>query len=252
MNALTVGSNKAPLLHDVPKRDFLFIDDGPLIDQLHRPRARTFDVAKHRFNPLKDMDYPKALAFLAVLDAIFPEGASTLTKANSDLILLEALLGKQPRIDHLVSDSKDPYQKDAYRKIRRLLLSPVLKNVFTGKTSRFSLKGSIFLRLDRAKLGSFDCFVLANLIASRFQGTVVIPDFGFYACTFHGELLHQNRLVVGVNSFDEVPKWKSQLLLIKDKKASTCTPEDAAVLATYAGHIPGTEGHSTFVKFAIA
>ncbi len=37
MNALSVGSNKEPLLQYIPNENFLLIDDGPFIDEVRRP-----------------------------------------------------------------------------------------------------------------------------------------------------------------------------------------------------------------------
>jgi hypothetical protein len=34
MNAIVIGANKSPILECVPSGNFLFIDDGPLIDAL--------------------------------------------------------------------------------------------------------------------------------------------------------------------------------------------------------------------------
>jgi hypothetical protein len=248
MNALIVGSNKQPLLQYLPRRDFLLIDDGPLIDAWDLPRHRVFDVAKHSFNPLKDMDYRRAREFVGVLDAVFPEGESTLTARRSRFQILEALLAKPRTLDRLISDTKDT--EDAYQKIRTLLLSPVLERVLNGGTD-FSIDGTIVARLDRAVLGDFDCFVLANLLVSQYQGTVVIPDFGFYATRFHVSLIRQNRLVAGINSFDEVQDLKSQLVLIETKVGSRCTPDDAEILAMYAGITPGTNGYNDFIQARI-
>jgi hypothetical protein len=231
MNALIVGSDKTPILRYLPDR-FLLIDDGPIIDQL-RVRARQFDVTKHTFNPLKDMTYRKARDFADVLDAVFPEGESTLTARRSRYQILRALLSKPRTLDTLVSDTKDT--EDAYQKVQTLLLSPVLKRVLNTPSLRFPFTGTITVRLDRAELGDFDAFVLGNLIISQYQGPVVIPDFGFYACGFHTALIRQDRLIAGVTSFDEVPSLRSQLLQIETKVGSRCTLDDAETLARYAG-----------------
>jgi hypothetical protein len=246
MNALIVGSNKTPILQHVPDR-YLFIDDGPLIDALDLPTRRTvtvLDFTKHSFNPLNDMTYSKAREFVSALDAVFPEGENTLTSRNSRFILLKALLDNPKRLDKLIEESKETM--DAYQKIETLLLSPVLKNVLNRPTN-FSFKGTIIARLNRAELGDFDCFVLGNLLISQYAGTVVIPDFGFYACPFHMKLIRQNRLVAGVTSFDEVSKLRSQLLLIETKFGSHCTPDDAETLALYAGIAPDTNAYSDFI-----
>jgi hypothetical protein len=250
MNTLIVGSDKEPLLHHLPDK-FLFIDDGPLIDTLDMPTRRAvtvFDPTKHSFNPLKDMSYLKARDFLDVLNAAFPEGDSTLTKRNSNFILLQALLSKPRSLATLLKPTKD--NTDAYQKLQTLLLSPVLESVLT-KPTNMSFKGSIIARLDRAVLGDFVCFVLANLLISHYSGTVVIPDFGFYACPSHVSLIRQNRLVAGINSFDEVPKLRNELVLIEKKVASRSTPEDAALLALYAGIPAHTIGYNDFIQSCI-
>lgn len=250
MNKLIVGSNKRPILRNLPDK-FLFIDDGELIDQLDLPPRRTvtfFDTEEHTFNPLKDMSYLRARDFINVLDAIFPEGENTLTTRNSRFHILSALLDSPDNLTNLIPRSKET--EDAYQKIQTLLLSPVLENVLTRSTN-FSFKGTIIARLNRAELGDFDCFVLANLLISNYPGTVVIPDFGFYACPFHVKLLRQNRLVAGINSFDEVPKLKNQLLLIADKTGSSCTPNDAKTLALFAGIPPDTNAYADFIQSSI-
>jgi hypothetical protein len=251
MNALIVGSDKEPLLQYIPPDRFLIIDDGPIIDALDMPERRSttvFDVREHSFNPLKDMSYLRAREFVDVLNAIFPEGENTLTKANATFQILEALDGKPRKLAELIKDSKDT--RYAYQKIQTLLLSPVLENVLTRPTN-MSFKGTIIARLDRAVLGDFDCFVLANLLISQYPGTVVIPDFGFYACPFHTSLIRQGRLVAGITSFDEVPKLRNQLMQIGTKVGSRCTPEDAKTLALYAGILPNTNGYNDLIESMI-
>lgn len=250
MNALILGSHKEPILNHLPDQ-YLFIDDGTLIDKLtipERKKVTIFDPEAHSFNPLKDIDYRKACEFVNVLDAIFPEGADTLTKRYSNFIILRELLNKPKSLDTLIEQSKETM--DAYQKIQTLLLSPVLERVLNHKTN-MSFKGTIIARLDRAVLGDFDCFVLANLLISQYAGPVVIPDFGFYACKFHTSLIRQNRLIAGLNYFDEVPSFKSQLLMIDNKIGSHCTPDDAKLLALYAGHLPGTNAYNDFIDECI-
>lgn len=247
MNALIVGANKQPLSKFLPDK-FLVIDDGNFIDALDLPERKSivrFDVAEHSFNPLKDMDYRRAREFVAVLDAVFPEGESTLTARRSRFQILEALLAKPKALSRLIADTKDT--EDAYQKIQTLLLSPVLERVLDNPTN-FSFKGTIVARLDRALLGDFDCFVLANLLISQYPGVVVIPDFGFYATRFHVSLIRQNRLIAGIGSFDELPHMKHHLVQIERKLGSRCTPADADILATYSGILPGTNAYNDFVE----
>jgi hypothetical protein len=80
---------------------------------------------------------------------------------------------------------------------------------------------------------------------------VVIPDFGFYACAPHGDLLRQKRLTAGINSFDEVPRFKQNLLLIDKKIPSHCTPEDAKLLAQYTGLMPSSNAYNAFIEICI-
>lgn len=244
MNALLIGSNKQPLLQFIPRDNFLYIDDAPS----DFPRAKQFDVSVHSFNPLKDIDYKKAREFLHVLEAIFPEGKDTLTNRNSRFQLLTALLSNPKGLDRLIKDTKGT--ADAYQKIQTLLLSPVLERVLNG-VPNFSVKGTIVARLDRAELGDFDCYVLGNLLISQFQRAIVVPDFGFYAHKGHAALIRQNRLIAGVSSFDEVPHLKNQLLQIPHKIGSGATPDDAKLLALYAGILPGTNAYNDFIAGAI-
>lgn len=247
MNALLIGRDKANILQFLPDR-FLIIDDGSLIDQIELPTRRAvtiFDPAHHSFNPLKDMNYRKGRDFLDVLNAAFPEGANTLTKRYSNFHILSALLAQPKSLATLVRDTKDT--QDAYQKIQMLLLSPVLNRVLNNPTN-MSFTGTLLVRLNRALLGDFDCFVLANLLVSQYKGTVVIPDFGFYQCPFHVSLLRQDRLIAGINSFEEVPAFKHHFLLFDRKVGEHCTPEDAELLARYEGLMPGTNGHHDFVQ----
>lgn len=250
MNSLIVGSNQEPILQFLPEK-YLFIDDGALIDALDLPERKSivqFDVAEHHFNPLKGMDYLRSVQFVNVLKAAFPEGENTLTKATFEYQLLEALSEKPKSLTTLIADTKDTQY--AYQKIQRLLLSPVLKNVLNHPTN-MSFKGTVIARLDRALLGDFDCFVLGNLLISQYQGTVVVPDFAFYAHLGHAALIRQDRLIAGVTSFDEVPGLKSQLLQIQTKIGSRCTPDDAKLLALYAGIPPGIGAYSDFIHACI-
>jgi hypothetical protein len=258
MNALIVGFDKAPILRHIPRSNFLLIDDGTVGDQV-QVRARRFDIAKHSFNPIKDIDYRRAREFITVLDAVFPEGETTLTKKVSNFILLRTLLEGDPRsrrrrtlsdLFPVEPDRKDTGRVDAYQKIQTLLLSPVLERVLNRPTT-MSFKGTMVARLDRAELGDFDAFVLGNFLISQYSGTVIVPDFGFYACPFHVKLLRQGRLIAGINSFDEVPDLRNELLQADEKIGSRCTSDDAEVLALYAGHQRGTKGFTTFVEHCI-
>jgi len=242
MNVIQAGTNKAPLFEYVDfSKNTLVLDDGSLIDGLKLPLRRKvtrFDYREHTFNPLQGMDYKRARDFIAVIDALFPEGQNTLTRKNANFILLNALLGKVSTLDRLLKPSKDPAAQDAYQKIATLMLSPVLKRVLCAPKN-FSLKGVVLARLDRAELGDFDCFVLGNFLISQFDGTVVVPDGGFYLRDHHTSLIRQGRLVAGVNTLSEVPVvLRHALLTIPKKIASGAIYPDAVELAYHAGLRP--------------
>jgi hypothetical protein len=243
MNALIVGANKTPILDHVESSHFLLVDDGSVIDALVIPPRRKvvhFDVRKHHLNPLHEMDYRRAREFVSILDAIFPEGDSTLTKKNANFVLLNALLEEPTRLDKLLrGDKRDPAKQDAYQKIATLLLSPVLHSVLC-KPTNFSMKGIVLARLDRAVLGDFDAFVLANLLISQFEGQVIIPDFGFYGREHHISLIRQDRLVAGVNTLSQVRSdvLRDALLTIPKRIPSCALYDDAELLAKYAGLRP--------------
>lgn len=252
MNALILGTaDKTAAIQTFLPKSFLLIDDGAIIDALTIPKRRkvtVFDPAIHSFNPLKGMNYPRARQFINVLDAIFPEGEGTLTKKASNFILLNALLSHPTRLSNLLYPKpKDSAHTDAYQKIQTLLLSPVLKNVLCNPTN-ISFDGILLARLDRAALGD-DCFVLANFLISLYQGQVVIPDFGFYACPFHLSLKRQNRLIAGLNFLDEVSRtMQNNLLLIPDRVGQHCTVKDAETLAGFARLAPHTNGYNEYLS----
>jgi hypothetical protein len=109
-------------------------------------------------------------------------------------------------------------------------------------------QSSIVARINRAKLGDFDAFILGSLLVSQYPGQVVIPDFGFYARDFYSSLIRQNRLAVGVNALTELDRKMQQMVLLMDDKAGRqCTFEDAETLAKYARLVPSTVAFSDFV-----
>lgn len=263
MNTLAVGADKTPVLESVDfSSDFLLIDDGPLIDALEIPKRRKvtrFDVKKHHLNPLHEMDYRRAREFVAVLDAVFPEGENTLTKKNANFALLGCLLNKPKELSHILGKGmplplkvKPEAFMEAQQKIDTILFSPVLSTVLC-KATNFSLKGIVLARLDRAVLGDFDAFVLGSLLISQFQGQVIVPDGGFYLREHHVALIRQERLIAGVNTLSDVSeKLRQALLTMPEKAVSGTTYEDAMVLASYLEEQPpGTEGHSAFIKRAM-
>lgn len=240
-NLLIIGtSNKSAMfLSDLDfSSPFLLIDDGSLIDKLHIPPRRKvhhFNWKKDSLNPLQGMDYKGARDFISILNEVFPEGSNTLTRKNSNFLLLNALSHPPPRLDHLFREQidDDPHYQDAQQKIQTLLLSPVLKRVLCNRTN-FPLTGVVLARISRAELGDFDAFVLANMLIQHFPGQIVISDGGFYLREHHITLIQQKRLTVGVNFLDEVgPQLKNALISIKKKVAYRLNPFDARQLTVY-------------------
>lgn len=254
MNKLIVGRDKSGLV--TAPGHFLLIDDGSIIDRLDLPTRRKvieFDVTKHSFNPVRGIDYARARDFVSILDAVFPEGDSTLTKKGSNFVLLKALLERPKSLDKMLGPNpKDGAHTDAYQKLETLLLSPVLRSVLC-KATNFPFTGTILARLDRAALGDFDCFVMANLLIGQYKGQVIVPDFGFYAAPHHASLIRQERLMAGVNFLDEVSvAMRQRLLMIEDKAGRSCTVDDAKVLAGYTGLTPATNAYVDFIQDCIS
>jgi hypothetical protein len=117
----------------------------------------------------------------------------------------------------------------------------------------FNRNSVILARVNRAELGEFDALVLGLLFIARFDGRIVVPDFGFYGRDVHANLIRQGRLIAGVNFLDELsPRLRKSVLLVKDKVASGCTFEDAETLAMYERHTRGTNACNDFVQAAMA
>jgi hypothetical protein len=155
-------------------------------------------------------------------------------------------------------DDKPMYDavNEAYALIDDILLSPILRDVFCRR-GNFSIKdgnppSSIVARIDRAKLGDYDAFILASLLISQFKGQIIIPDFGFYARPFHTSLIRENPLIAGVFTLSELEeKMRQMCLLMEEKEARQCTPEDAGVPAQYRGYVPHTVEFNDYVGAAI-
>lgn len=86
---------------------------------------------------------------------------------------------------------------------------------------------------------------LAHALIGQFKGTIVIPDFGFYGRPYLSYLIREERLIAGLNTLSE--STLSDHLLLGEHEGHNCTYEDAQKLATYAGHIPHTNGYNNAV-----
>nr|WP_299912305.1 hypothetical protein [Sphingomonas bacterium] len=224
-----------------------------MIDQIEA-RSREFDPLKHSFNPLHKIDHRRARDLARILYAADPGGDTTLTTRNGRRALARLLL-TATSLDTIHGDTKDPGEAEAQALLDNVLFSPVVRSVLC-EPANFALTGTILARLNRAELGDEDCYVMGNLLASLYRGTVVIPDLGFYAHPGHRTLIRQDRLIAGVNSLDELPEFRSQLLTITRKEGSHCTWRDAEELAGYAGLRPDparvNNEYNRFVDAAIA
>lgn len=237
MNHLIVGTgDTTELLLGLTKPGFLLIDDGPIAAAfLSRfPRAKQFDPHLHTFNPLKGIDYDKASDFIALLQTVMPGGAATLTKEDAEVVLYEALLDNPKDLPSLIPLSDDPAARKAHRMIKRLLFSPILKNVLCNPTN-FSFKGSVIATIDRSQIRDFDALVLASFLVGQFKGQVIIPDFGFYGHDLYLSLIRQNRLTCAVSFIEQLPKKLQQGVLSIETKhlAGRVTAEDAQRLLPY-------------------
>lgn len=244
---LVLGTDKSPILDYLP-HNFLLIDDGEFSDQLE---GKKFDYKTDSFNPLLQMDYRRARDFISILDSVFPEGANTLTKKNSNYVLYKRLLERPRKLSHVLSPSKEPAEQDAFQKLDTILSSPVIRDVLT-RPQNFFFRGTRLVRLNRAELGDFDCFVLGNLLIQQYEGTVVIPDYGFYAAPHHKQLIRQKRLIAGVNYLEELSADFQNLFLLDEVIPSHCTADDAETLAIhYSGCPKGTLGFTEYVRASI-
>lgn len=249
MNHLALGTadKTEQLLAWTTKRPFLLIDDGPIADVfVERFHAKLFDVTKHSFNPLRRIDYRRARDIAATIYAASPEGKETLTVRNGKRSLTRLLLNTT-RLDRVKSEEER--DQEAIQTLDDLLLSPTLKRVLCSPPN-FSFKGQVVARLDRSVMGDVDAFLLAALLIGQTQGQVIVPDGGFYLRDMHRQLIRQGRLTAGVSFLGEIKsaELRNALLLVEDKVGQHCLPEDAEVLASFAGLRPGDVGHTTFVQ----
>jgi hypothetical protein len=236
---------------ELPKRRFLFIHDE--VPDL--PYARVFDPTKHSFNPLQNLDYRKASGIVDIFDTLFSRGDSTLTK-DTGLDFIADALETSTSLDTLIDRPErgaTTGQIWAYGKVRRLLRSPVLKQVFCSTPNfSFSANSVILARINRAELGDFDALALGLFLIRHYQGRVVVPDFGFYGRDSHVSLIRENRLIAGVRLLDELPaKLRQNVLLVDQKDMAGVLYTDAEELARHAGLLRGTVEFNDFVAGAM-
>jgi hypothetical protein len=248
MNQLYIGFTRSL---ELPKGSFLFIDD----EVPKHPKAKVFDPLKHSFNPLRNIDRKKARSIAAAIYAASPQGENTLTLRNGRRALAHAL-AETPRLDKVhVQTAIKGVQEEVEGMLDDVLFTDVVRRALCSEDD-FAFTGhntKVFARINRADLGEYDALVLGLLLIENFKGQIIVPDFGFYGRDIHANLIRENRLIVGINFLDELPdKLRQSVLLIKDKKPSGATFEDAVTLARYKNLQPNTNEYNDELKEAMA
>lgn len=208
---------------------------------------------------------------LAFFDTVFPEGPTTLSRARSNYLLLNALLllmaQRHPNmlaIPQLLSDKdyrtkclrqcSDPVVLNFWNeefpdwkdedvlplkaKLGDLFSSSLVRNIIGQTFSTFSLEGSniVIANLDRRKLGDSTAFLLGSLFLSRSEGHVYISDLAFFGTDHLAGKLAQDRFTVAVDNLAALPvKLRAAVLGIADKTVFRTTIEDAEKLMFYVG-----------------
>jgi hypothetical protein len=102
----------------------------PNLPEWRRPSI--FDLLKHGFNPLENIEYKKARELAEVLYTISPQGEHTLTVRNGKRALLKALL-RTDSLDKIRPSSfgrkKSPPAEELEAMIEDMLASPVFRKV---------------------------------------------------------------------------------------------------------------------------
>lgn len=204
--------------------------------------ARRFNPRNHSFAIGRDAYSVRDFADILYSSG---EGQNTLTVRNGKRALSKLLKDNPIPLHKLTGDTKDPAIAEALATVDDLLFSPVLKKTLTRKPN-FTFEGSI--TADLSDLHPKDAVVLARLMMSQFKGHIYVPNARPILCPLHLSLIDKGRLSVGLNTLSEVPlPLRQALLTIPQKYGAGCTYDDALVLAQYAGLIPGTVEHTTFV-----
>jgi hypothetical protein len=198
------------------------------------------------------MDYRKAREFAAIVYG--EQGQTTLTARNGKRALTRLLMTAD-RLDKLKAGKSDE-EKEAVAIIDDLLISPLLRSILCKPTS-FSFRAgnppsSIIARLDRPDIGEHDARILGALLISQFKGQIIVPDFGFYARSFHTSLVREGRLIAGVYTLSELDEKLRHQCLLHETIPLQCTWDDAQTLARYEGLVPSTVGYGDYVSAAMS
>jgi len=229
------------------------------------PRSKTFDVTLHSINPFREMTYEGASDFIDMLDTLFPRGGATLTKDDGLEFIADQLdaamngpKGQKKKnplyLNTLISEpdpQSPPGHQWAYKRIRRILRSPVLKRVLCNPGhNKFQLNGVVLAPLDRAKLTAFDVRILSYSLIGQYRGQVILDDLNFHAHDMLVRLVRENRLMARVTSLAplerKAPELHDAVLSVfatmpKDDQLEAVRGalyRDAVVLAEHAGLRP--------------
>lgn len=211
--------------------------------------------------------------FCNLIDALFPEGANTLTRINSTHLLAncmrllldqkhETLLGilrllsDKAYLKRCIARQSDPVVKRNWQqildnpkqyesaiafvqaKIGMLLMSPLIRNVVAQRTTLKPTDTILIANLDRAKLGDTTARLIGSLLIARSTGRLYVNDFAFFARKSDAlaTLLAQDRTTLGLNYLDELsPALRQQVLGINEKYVLRSTRRDADDLLSYLG-----------------
>lgn len=241
MNELTVGSgfDLKPIGHGC-----LFITDS-IPEELYR-RAKIFDPKKDRFNPLKGITDESAWSLSEALYTISDGGKDTLTVRKGRLELAKALRASK----NFLAVRSD--NEEVQGMLEQILFFKTVKDMVSGDEFSLAKNTVVIAHLDRKALGSRVCLIVGLLLLNAYKGQVVVKDFDFYGRDAHIDLIEQGRLMAHVRTLANVPtRLRENLLLIKKKSAINANYKDAKMLAESSGLSEGTEGFSTFIKFAM-
>ena len=201
----------------------------------------------------------------AFFDALFPAGAETLTRLNSNFVLANVLtvILDTPGVSFIsvlefLSDTKfrdtclhnctnpialrnwraieewdKAQRKNAFAQIEAklgtLLLSPVMRRTLEDPSTYYIGKTKILIaNLSRSKLGDTTSKLLGTLLISQATTPVYINDFGFYASGHLASLFSQGGYTVALQFLEELSRAVQQTVLGFDEKyVFKTTPEDA-------------------------
>jgi hypothetical protein len=185
MNLLQIGLTAKDFSYPLGS---LVITDEPISD----PAAKYFDLGKHGLNTLP-LPYREARELAA---ALFPDkDLMTYRNGRRALTRLVTKAGSLAAIKYGRNDDDE----EAKGVVDDVLLSPLLHKMLSKPIPRWLLSGSTIVAcLDRKEIGDDDAKVITNILISKFNGQIVVPDFGFYGRDHHAALIREERLIAGV------------------------------------------------------